>query len=259
MKKRIEPPHFDSSSSVGFFPASFDDSSQSKTLGSTAESSSDDMYEFAQNNPVKIDCWRENICSDLAVFAHNKLRQSANLVPHTSPKKKPYNHELIAANKTASMEAKLSHSLFFYTPPGQELQKLNQKIVAMDAQSGRSYQKLIDAARTFRELLEIKGVGNCEILFKKCGVQNALELASNIQTVPPVVLLMFLFLVDKYPTAPQNTIMAYFKKCLQEQDSDCYVAFKFLDNYCYEQFPTKHTLENYMEEDQLTSYSSFNK
>ena len=260
MKKRIERKDSDSSSSVGFFPKSFDDSESSKSFSNTSDSDvSADMFEFVQNNPVKINCWRENICSDLDAFARDKLLESANHAPHPSPKKKAYNSKLITANNTAAIETNLKHALYFFTPQGQELHKLNQNIISVDTQSGRSYQKLMNASRKFLDLLELKGVGNCELLFEKYGVQNALELAQNIKIIPPVMLLMFLFLIEKYPTAPQDAIMTYFKKCQQEERSDCYAAFKFLDNYCYERFPTKNTMDNYMEQEHFTPSVFFSK
>lgn len=260
MKKRIEKNYYDSSSSVGFFPKSSDTSQYSSTLTNASGSdASDDMFKFVQNNPVKINCWRENICSDLAAFARDKLQQSAIIAPLGSPKKNRYNSELIETNKTALIEARLHHSLFSFTPPGQELQQLNQRIALIDAQSGRSYQKLMDEARRFEELLEMKGLSNCEMLFESYGVQNALELARNIKAISPVILLMFLNLIDKYPTFPQDKIMDYFKSCQQEERSDCYAAFKFLDNFCYERFPTKQTLDNYIEEDHFIPAASFSK
>lgn len=258
MKKRIEKNCSDSSSSVGFFPKSCDSSLYSSTISSTSGyDGSDDLFDFVQNNPVKINCWRENICSDLVAFTRKKIQQSAVIAPLGSPKKTPCHSELIETNKTALVEARLQHSLFSFTPEGQELQQLNQRIAIIDAHSGRSYQLLMDQARRFAELLDIKGLGNCEMLFEKYGVQNALDLARNIKAISPVILLMFLYLIDKYPTFPQDKIMAYFKNAQQQENSDCYDAFKFLDIYCYERYPTKRTVENYTEEDHLTATASF--
>ena len=77
----------------------------------------------------------KNICSDLDAFARDKLLESANHAPHASPQKKSYNSGLVMANNTAAIEAKLKSALYFHTPQGQELHKLNETIISVDTQS----------------------------------------------------------------------------------------------------------------------------
>jgi hypothetical protein len=260
MKIRIEKNSCDSSSSAGFFHKSSDDSHSNNILSDTSGSElTEELVKVAPHRPVKIDCWRENICSDLAAFGREKIQRSANHAPHPSPKKKFYNPALSETDNTALIKTKLNNALFFYTPQGKEHYKQNQLIFSIDEQAGRSYQSLMFTARAFMEILELKGTGNCENLLRKYGVQNAVELANNIHTITPVRLLMFLFIIDKYPTAPQDAISKYFEKCKNEVNDDCYAAFKHLDNYCYENFPTKNTVNDYIEEDDFTASIFFPK
>lgn len=243
------------SSSVGFYPDSFDNTQDSYSTNQLSNSDSLDRL-FAENNPVRITCWRENIYAELALFAHEKLRQSAFQVPIQSPKIQHHDRETRLLEYT-TIRNKLRNALFFHTPTGKELYKMNQQIISVDLQSGRNYQNLMNKARRFREVLESKGVNNCEALFKECGINEALAqtLSQKITLLSPVTLLMFLFLVDKYPTASQNILIEYFEKSQQKPNSDCYATFKRLSDKCYNVLPTKTALSNYASEENSPTQS----
>ncbi|MBA2709817.1 MAG: hypothetical protein H0U57_04390 [Tatlockia sp.] len=254
MKNRFEIKNASHSSSVGFFPTSSENthSTLSSSLFSDSEDSSD-LFNYIEANPIKISCWRENVCADLLAFTKNKLKLSSSLAPLSSPSKS----KAISQHAKDQKKEQLNHALYIFSPLGQELDKCNQKINLVHEYSGRSYELLMNSARTFKSMLEQKGEGNCEVFFRQLGVAEAFDLAKNINRYSPITLLMFLFLTNKYPIAPQDKIIDYLLQCQNQEHSDIFLASKELDNYLYLHFPTQTTLENYQETQHLLESKFF--
>jgi hypothetical protein len=218
--------------------------------------STDETLQFYMNNPINPNCWRENIHAELETFAKNKLKQSGQLAPHNSPMKK-------SSSKFANRNVcspKLNEYAFFSTPQGQHIAQTNQMLEMVDTNNGRCYGKMIGEARTFKEMWEIKGIGNCEILLKACGVQINEELVEGVTNLSAVAKLMFLFLVDKYPTANQDGqlyILHYIKSHQDKDRGDIYTGFKELDLDLYQRLPTKENCQNHVDDNLNTLHFNF--
>ena len=233
----------------GIFPNSSELSSISDQSCSFSSSSSFsdmdtfDLINFIKLHPIKVNCLEENTYADLALFAKQILEKAAKIAPHASPSKKTN-----GSNRQKNMELTtrtVSRCLFFDSPLGQEILESNKIISLIHEQSGRSYESLMNQARTFKEMIAAKGTSNCEFVFKNLGVIDPVVLAEQIDYFSPVELLMILFLIDKYPTAPQGKLLQFFELSKNQVNLNIYTNFKKLDDLLYTNFPTKTALANY--------------
>ena len=215
--------------------------------------SSEETLQFIINNPINPNCWRENVHAELEKFAQEKLKQAGQVVPHNSPMKKSSK----SGYSRIPIAPRLDEFAFFTTPQGQKEAKLNQTLKLVNKSNGRCYEDMINEARTFKDMWEIKGIGNCETLLKACGVQSNDQLMEIINNLSAVGKLMFLFLVDKYPTTNQESqifILHHLQFQQKNEKGDIYLAFKNLDNELYIRFPTKDSYNHQYAEDNLNTF-----
>lgn len=224
------------SSSIGFIPntSSLTDSSYGSD-SSFSYSSSPNSHSFLKLPPVKKDCWRENVHSELTFFCKKLLRKSGNSGPHSSPSKpKEYRRPQIASSAGIA--------LFSFEPENLELVRSNQLFKDMHANSDCNYDILIEKAKSFSRCFNLaeRDVENRELFLTNFGVDNGMarSFAEKQKTLSPVSFIAFLFLVDKYPEAPQNRIFI----CLKNSD-DVYKTFKELDIQMTFDFATKYTIK----------------
>lgn len=187
----------------------------------------------------------DNIYSDLKNFLKGKIKLAATLTPHSSPIKKN-----LSLSTPIDANYKLNQHVFFSALENKRDIEIYQKVELVNYNRGRHYGRMMDQLKTFDEMLKTKGKGNCENLFKVCGVANKIDLIQGVnEQLISISKVMFLYLVSRYPTANQYSVLNYLEYHQNNEESNIYLAFKALDNQFYIKYPTKDALLDRFEEE----------